>query len=87
MSQSRQKSLSLDPTAPIQIFCDNKGLSGKLRQAFLSYCKDFYASRYGMNSNGDTIDKIVSQITEEEINDVWMEFIRDMKDITPSTNG
>lgn len=70
---------------PVQDFCYEKGLSDNLTQAFLSYCKSMYASRYMMKANGDTISKFVSEMTGEQVLDAWNNFISDMKNIMPTT--
>lgn len=70
---------------PVIDFCEEKGLSDNLKQAFLSYCKSMYASRYLMKANGDTITKFVSEMTSDQILDAWNNFISDLKNIMPTT--
>lgn len=69
---------------PVQDFCTEKGLSDNLTQAFLSYCKSMYASRYLMKSNGDTIAKFVSEMTYEQVQEAWNNFVSDLKNIMPT---
>lgn len=69
---------------PVQEFCDEKGLSDNLTQAFLSYCKSMYASRYLMKANGDTITKFVSEMSQSQVMDAWTNFISDLKNIMPT---
>ncbi len=68
----------------ISIFCERKGLPKRIEQAFITYCKDLYASRYQMKSSGDTVTQFVSNLTDQQIQDAWNNFILDLKNVIPT---
>lgn len=74
-----------NPQSNLTEFCDERNLSDALRQAFLTYCKSMFASRYLMSPNGDTINKFVAEMTQEQVLDAWNQFIHDLKSIMPET--
>src|SRR5512138_2591192 len=60
-----------NPQSNLTEFCDERNLSDALRQAFLTYCKSMFASRYLMSPNGDTINKFVAEMSREQVLDAW----------------
>lgn len=44
-----------------------------------------FASRYLMNLNGDTINKLISGMTEDQILSAWNEFVSDLRSTIPET--
>lgn len=64
-------------------FCELKGLSKNLERAFISYCQSLMASQYEMKPDGETIRKFVSEMKESEIQNAWINFIRDVASTTP----
>lgn len=64
-------------------FCDKKSLSDNLRKAFITYCQSLYGSRYSIRDSGETIKMFLSRMTEAQLNDAWMNFIMDIKSVTP----
>lgn len=62
----------------IDDFCDKKGVSPNMKEAFQAYLRSSYASKFFMN-NGETVKLVVSKMSEEELNTAWKEFADDFK--------
>lgn len=72
-----------NPKSNLVEFCDDRNLSDALRQAFLTYCKSMFSSRYLMSPNGDTINKFVAEMSYEQVLDAWNQFLNDMRAVMP----
>lgn len=68
----------------ISMFCEQRGLPKRIEQAFIVYCKDLYASRFEINPTGDTITRLVGNLSTSELQDTWNNFIQDLKSVTPT---
>ena len=64
----------------IQKFCEDRKISNPLESAFIAYCKTGYAQRFEL-MEGDTISKIVSNLTDEQVLDAWNCFIVELKKV------
>lgn len=63
----------------IRRFCEDRKISPSIESAFTSYCKTSYALQFELKE-GDTVSKIVSNLTDEQILDAWNKFIVELKD-------
>jgi hypothetical protein len=63
----------------IQKFCKKRKITKQIEDAFTTYCRSVYATRFLINKDGDTIQQIVSKMTEEEVKKAWGEFVLDLK--------
>lgn len=63
----------------IQQFCEKRKISHPIESAFTAYCKTAYALQFELKE-GDTISKIVSNLTDEQVLEAWNRFILDLKD-------
>lgn len=73
--------------SPIRVFCDERGIRDGIRNAFMSYCRTVYAAQYDMMSpDGDTIHAILMGMTESQVKQAWLEFIKDMSSYLPKEN-
>lgn len=61
----------------IQLFCERRMISKSLESAFTSYCKTNYAQRFDMKE-GDTIQRIVSNMNEEQVEEAWLGFVSEL---------
>ena len=66
------------PTA-IEEFCTDRKLDYKTQEAFTTYVKTSYSSSLAVRP-GETLDKIINNLTREKIEDMWIKFIYDFKD-------
>ena len=64
----------------ISKFCEQRGIPPKIEELFTTYCRASFANRFSMR-NGDTVNMLVSKMTEDEVLDEWVEFVRDLKAI------
>lgn len=64
---------------PISQFCHDRGISKNIKDAFETYCRSTYATRFAMNDKGDTIKLIVSKMTMGQVEDAWQDFVRELK--------
>lgn len=67
-------------TTAIQEFCNNRKITKSIESAFLAYCKTSYALRFELHE-GDTVSKIVANLTPEQVLDAWNRFVLDFKDV------
>lgn len=68
----------------LENFCDKKSLPDNFRKAFITYCKSLYGSKFDMKDNGDTIRKFTANMTDEQLNAAWIDFILDFKATVPT---
>ena len=69
------------PTA-IEEFCTTRKLDYKTQEAFTTYVKTSYSSSLAVRF-GDTLDKIINNLTTEKVEDMWVKFVYDWKDTLP----
>ena len=62
----------------IDDFCDRKGVSHNMKEAFQAYLRSSYARKFFLN-NGETVKLTVSKMNEKELEDAWKEFTDDFK--------
>lgn len=60
-------------------FCELKGVSPNMEEAFIAYLRSDYARRYSI-ANGETAKLIVSKMNEEEIESAWNNFVVEFKE-------
>jgi hypothetical protein len=65
-------------------FLNEKQVADPIRSAFIAYCKSLYSSRYKFKSNGDTVKMFLENISEDQINSTWNEFLSDLRNILPT---
>lgn len=63
----------------IRDFCEERKITKTIESAFLAYCKTEYALRFELKE-GDTIAKLVANLTPEQTQDAWNRFVLDFKD-------
>lgn len=62
----------------VEEFCEKKGVSHNMMEAFQAYLRSSYASKFYLN-NGETVKLVVSKMSEEELDTAWKEFTDDFK--------
>ena len=68
----------------IQEFCAKRGLNNAIEQAFTTYVKATYSNSLAVRE-GDTLSKIVNNLTTEKVEDMWLKFVYDLKETLPTT--
>lgn len=66
----------------IQEFCKNRKISTAMEQAFTTYVKATYSSSLAVRP-GDTLNKIVNNLTMEQVEEQWGKFVFDLKETLP----
>jgi hypothetical protein len=66
----------------IHDFCEERKIPDNIETAFTAYVKAVYSSSLAVRP-GDTLSKIVDNLTREKVEDIWLKFILDWKDILP----
>lgn len=62
----------------ISDFCEKKGITSNMQEAFIAYVRSDYAHKYYV-SNGETLRLVVSKLTMEEVEEAWLSFVTDFK--------
>lgn len=62
----------------ISDFCEKKGITSNMQEAFIAYIRSDYAYKYFV-SNGETLRLVVSKLNMEEIEEAWQSFVSDFK--------
>ena len=65
-------------------FCIKRGVPQHMRDAFNAYVHSVYSDRLGMKDT-DTLALLISRLTDEQISSVWVEFVKDVRKILPTT--
>jgi len=63
----------------IQEFCKTRKIPSTIEQAFTTYVKATYSSSLAVHQ-GETLNKIVSNLTMEQVEDQWLKFVYDFKE-------
>jgi len=69
-------------TTAIEEFCTIRKIDYKTQEAFTLYVKTSYSSSLAVRF-GDTLDKIINNLTTEKVEDMWVKFVYDWKDTLP----
>lgn len=69
----------------IEEFCKTRQLDIKTQEAFTMYVKASYSSSLAVRP-GDTLNKIVANLTMEKVEDMWIKFVYDWKDTLPNSD-
>ena len=62
----------------IEEFCNKKGVTSSMQEAFAAYVRSDYARRFYL-SNGETTKLVVSKMNSEEIEKAWLDFTSEFK--------
>lgn len=65
---------------PIQEFCQKRGISDPIREAFVTYIKPTFSSQYAIRT-GDTLGLMLTNITQERLEELWVQFLSEFKQI------
>lgn len=66
----------------IQEFCKNRKIPSKIEQAFTTYVKATFSSSLAVHP-GETLNKIVNNLTMEQVEEQWIKFVFDFKSTLP----
>lgn len=70
----------------IQEFCKQRKITDAIEIAFTAYVKAIYSSSLAVRP-GDTLNKIVGNLTTTQVEEQWLKFVYDLKEILPPTNS
>lgn len=65
--------------SPISKFCEEKGVPNNIRDAFAAYSRSVYADRFLLRGDTDTVRLMINNLTQEQMESLWLEFISDLK--------
>jgi hypothetical protein len=65
-------------------FCNKRGVPGNMRDAFGAYARSLCAHRYELRSDTDTVRLLINNMTEQEMAQLWAEFVSDLRKILPT---
>lgn len=63
----------------IQEFCKNRKIPNAIEQAFTTYVKATYSASLAVRP-GETLTKIVANLTMEQVEEQWLKFVYDFKE-------
>lgn len=64
--------------SPLSIFCDERGISERIKLSFGMYIRSVYADKFRMNPNGETVHIIMGRLSQEDLADAWQDFVKDL---------
>lgn len=70
----------------IHDFCEERKIPSNIEIAFTAYVKAVYSSSLAVRQ-GDTLNKIVNNLTKEKVEDAWLKFVIDLKEILPPSSS
>lgn len=73
--------------SPITQFCKRKGIPSKIQSAFGAYIRHHYASKFNMKESGETIHIVLNRMSQDDLEDAWMDFVKDMSKQLPTSQG
>lgn len=66
----------------IHDFCEERRIPNNIETALTDYVKAVYSSSLAVRP-GDTLSKIVANLTREKVEELWIDFVMDFKEILP----
>lgn len=60
-------------------FCIQRGMNKAMEETFTTYVKVSYSAAYAIKP-GDTLSKIMENLTQEKVQEYWLRFIYDFKE-------
>lgn len=64
--------------SPISEFCDARGITGQVKSAFGAYIRASYAEKFHMNESGETVHVVMNRMSQEDLADAWLDFVKDL---------
>lgn len=64
--------------SPLTQFCEGRGISKQIQQAFGAYIRTYYAEQFRMSADGETVHLILNRMSEDDLNDAWQSFVKDL---------
>lgn len=65
--------------SPVREFCEERGISESVRNAFSAYLRSTYSLKFAMESEGETVRLIVAKMTQEQLEEAWRYFVMEFK--------
>lgn len=65
--------------SPITLFCEGRKIPENMMRAFSAYTNYVLADKYGMRSDQDTVKIMMGRLTNEQVEQIWIEFVNDFK--------
>jgi len=65
----------------IQSFCEERKITKRIENAFVTYCRSTYSQRFTMNENGETVKLVVDRMTDKQVLEAWLEFVNELKSV------
>lgn len=63
----------------IQMFCRERGINSKIEESFTTYVKVSYSTSLSIRP-GDTLSKMINNMSREKVEEMWTRFVMDFKD-------
>ena len=64
----------------IHEFCKDRLIPKKIEEAFQAYCKASLSEYFDIRAS-DTLSKIILKLNEEQVIDLWVKFVDDLKEL------
>lgn len=61
-------------------FCKERMINPKIEEAFTAYVKASYSTSFAVKP-GETLSKIINNMTREKVDEMWLQFVNDFKSI------
>lgn len=69
----------------IHEFCEERKIPSNIEVAFTAYVKAIYSSSLAVRP-GETLSRIVANLTREKVEEMWLKFVLDLKEILPPSS-
>lgn len=69
----------------IHEFCEERKIPTNIEVAFTAYVKAIYSSSLAVRP-GETLSRIVANLTREKVEETWLKFVLDLKEILPPSS-
>jgi hypothetical protein len=60
-------------------FCEERLITKHIEDAFIVYCRSVYADKFRIRKLGDTARLLVDKMTRGQVEELWQEFVIEMK--------
>lgn len=62
----------------LTIFCEQRGISGRTKDAFGMWIRATYAEKFRISKDGETAHLILNKLSEDDMEAAWKDFVKEL---------
>jgi hypothetical protein len=69
----------------VLLFCEERRIPDNISEAFLAFLRSDYAHRFEVNKNSETIRTVIRNLSFEQVEEAWQDFVVDLRNVIIAT--